>query len=86
MLEVASLGVKVLQTHSVELAKKYNVPIRVLCSFEEGPGTLVTGVNEKMEQELVSGIAYNKDEAKAAMQDKAKKLVLGAKDLYELIK
>ncbi len=64
MLEMASLGSKVLQIRSVEFAGKYNVPLRVLSSFEEGPGTLITYEEEGMEQALISGIAFNRDEAK----------------------
>ncbi len=64
MLELASLGSKVLQIRSVEFASKYNVQLRVLSSFEEGPGTLITGEDETMEQAIISGIAHNKDEAK----------------------
>jgi aspartate kinase len=64
MLEMASLGSKVLQIRSVSFAGRYNVPLRVLSSFEEGEGTLITYEDEKMEQALISGIAFNKDEAK----------------------
>jgi len=64
MLEMASLGSKVLQIRSVEFAGKYNVPLRVLSSFEEGAGTLITYEEENMEQALISGIAFNRDEAK----------------------
>jgi len=64
MLEMASLGSKVLQIRSVEFAGKYNVPLRVLSSFEDGPGTLITYEDEDMEQALISGIAFNRDEAK----------------------
>lgn len=64
MLEMASLGSKVLQIRSVEFAGKYNVPLRVLSSFEEGPGTLIAPEDSTMEQALISGIAFNKDEAK----------------------
>lgn len=64
MLEMASLGSKVLQIRSVEFAGKYNVPLRVLSSFEEGSGTLITYEEEDMEQALISGIAFNRDEAK----------------------
>ncbi len=64
MLEMASLGSKVLQIRSVEFASKYNVPVRVLSSFEDGPGTLIAPEDETMEQALISGIAFNKDEAK----------------------
>jgi aspartate kinase len=64
MLEMASLGSKVLQIRSVEFAGKYNVPLRVLSSFEEGEGTLITYEEEGMEEPLISGIAFNRDEAK----------------------
>lgn len=63
MLELASLGSKVLQIRSVEFAGKYNVPLRVLSSFQEGEGTLITFEEDPMEQPLVSGIAFNRDEA-----------------------
>ncbi|MCH7882160.1 MAG: aspartate kinase [Proteobacteria bacterium] len=66
MLEMASLGSKVLQIRAVEFARKYEVPIRVLSSFEEGEGTLITTddeADETMEQALISGIAFNRDEA-----------------------
>ncbi len=66
MLEMASLGSKVLQIRAVEFAQKYKVPLRVLSSFEEGDGTLITseyGVDKPMEQALISGIAFNRDEA-----------------------
>jgi aspartate kinase len=64
MLEMASLGSKVLQIRSVEFASKYNVPLRVLSSFEEGLGTLIASEDETMEQALISGIAFSRDEAK----------------------
>jgi aspartate kinase len=64
MLEMASLGSKVLQIRAVEFAGKYNVPLRVLSSFEEGEGTLITYEDEGVEQALISGIAFNRDEAK----------------------
>ena len=64
MLEMASLGAKVLQIRSVEFASKYNVPLRVLSSFTEGGGTLITSEEQEMEQALISGIAFNRDEAK----------------------
>ena len=67
MLEMASLGSKVLQIRSVECARKYNIPLKVLSSFKEGAGTLITGEHEKMEQALISGIAHNKDEAKLTL-------------------
>lgn len=65
MLEMASLGSKVLQIRAVEFAGKYNVPLRVLSSFKPGEGTLITYDDEEttMEQALVSGIAFNRDEA-----------------------
>jgi aspartate kinase len=64
MLEMASLGSKVLQIRSVEFAGKYNVPLRVLSSFAEGEGTLITYEEEGMEEPVISGIAFNRDEAK----------------------
>jgi len=64
MLEMASLGSKVLQIRAVEFAGKYNVPLRVLSSFEQGEGTLITYEDEAVEQALISGIAFNRDEAK----------------------
>ena len=67
MLEMASLGAKVLQIRSVEMAMKHNVRVQVLSSFEDKPGTLVVNEDEIMEQELVSGIAYSRDEAKITL-------------------
>jgi aspartate kinase len=64
MLEMASLGSKVLQIRSVEFAGKYNVKLRVLSSFTEGNGTLITYEDTQMESALISGIAFNRDEAK----------------------
>jgi len=64
MLEMASLGSKVLQIRSVEFAGKYNVALRVLSSFKEGSGTLITYEESLMESALISGIAFNRDEAK----------------------
>jgi aspartate kinase len=65
MLEMASLGSKVLQIRSVEFAGKYNVPLRVLHSFQDGPGTLITLEDTSaMENPAISGIAFNRDEAK----------------------
>jgi len=61
---MASLGSKVLQIRAVEFAGKYNVPLRVLSTFEEGPGTLITYEEPEMEQPLISGVAFNRDEAK----------------------
>lgn len=70
MLEMASLGSKILQLRSVEFAGKYNVPLRVLHSFQEGSGTLITtDENEdNMEQPIISGIAFNRDEAKLTIR------------------
>lgn len=68
MLEMASLGSKVLQIRAVEFAGKYAVPLRVLSSFKEGPGTLITIEDDgSMEQPAVSGIAFNRDEAKLTL-------------------
>ena len=59
MLELASLGAKVLQIRSVEFAGKYKVPLRVLSSFEDGPGTLITVEEEdRMEDPAITGIAF----------------------------
>ncbi|WP_114965403.1 aspartate kinase [Alkalilacustris brevis] len=70
MLELASLGAKVLQTRSVELAMRYNVPLRVLSSFEEtgaSSGTIVCGEEDIMESRVISGVAYSRDEAKMTL-------------------
>jgi len=64
MLEMASLGAKVLQIRSVEFAKKYNVPIHVRSSFNDNPGTIVCEEDREMERVVVSGVTYNKNEAK----------------------
>ncbi|OGQ13426.1 MAG: aspartate kinase [Deltaproteobacteria bacterium RBG_19FT_COMBO_46_12] len=64
MLEMASLGSKVLQIRSVEFAKKYNVPIHVRSSFNDNPGTIVCKEEKEMERVVVSGVTYNKNEAK----------------------
>ena len=64
MLEMASLGSKVLQIRAVEFAGKYRVPLRVLSSFEEGEGTLITFEEDNVEQAKIAGIAFAKDEAK----------------------
>jgi aspartate kinase len=64
MLELASLGAKVLQTRSVEFAKKYSVPVVVRSSFSNNPGTLVVKEDEEMEKVVVSGVAYDKNQAK----------------------
>ena len=69
MLEMASQGSKILQIRSVEFAGKYNVPLRVMSSFEEGPGTLITlEDDDQMEKPVVSGIAFNRDEAKLTIR------------------
>jgi aspartate kinase len=68
MLEMASLGAKVLQIRSVEFAGKYNVPLRVLSSFEDGPGTLIVSEEDTMmENPIISGIAFTKDETKLSI-------------------
>jgi aspartate kinase len=67
MLELASLGSKVLQIRSVEFAKKYDVVVHVRSSFNDNPGTLVMKEDAEMETVLVSGISYNKDEAKISV-------------------
>ena len=69
MLEMASQGSKILQIRSVEFAGKYNVPLRVMSSFEEGPGTLISlEDDDQMEKPVVSGIAFNRDEAKLTIR------------------
>ncbi len=67
MLELASLGSKVLHPRSVEFAGRYKVPLRVLSTFNKGPGTLITVERENMEQPLISGIAHARDEAKVTV-------------------
>ncbi len=67
MLEMASVGAKVLQTRSVELAMKHKVRLQVLSSFTGGPGTLVVDEDEIVEKALVSGIAHSRDEAKITL-------------------
>lgn len=68
MLEMASLGSKVLQIRSVEFAGKYKVPLRVLSSFQDGGGTLITTEDEDtVEKPIISGIAFNRDEAKLTL-------------------
>ena len=67
MLEMASLGSKILQIRSVEFAGKYNVPLRVLSTFINGEGTLITYEDDEMEKALISGIAFNRDEAKVTL-------------------
>jgi aspartate kinase len=67
MLELASQGAKVLQIRSVEMAMKHRVRLQVLSSFEDKPGTLVVDEDEIVEQEVVSGVAYSRDEAKITL-------------------
>ncbi|HEY3919361.1 MAG TPA: aspartate kinase [Stellaceae bacterium] len=67
MLEMASLGAKVLQTRSVELAMNHRVRVQVLSSFVDAPGTMVVNEDEIVEQQVVSGIAYSRDEAKVTL-------------------
>jgi aspartate kinase len=69
MLEMASAGAKVLQTRSVALAMKYNVPLQVLSSFRDMPGTFVVEDEKKMEQEVVTGLTHSRDEAKITLFD-----------------
>jgi aspartate kinase len=68
MLEMASSGSKVLQIRAVEFASKYRVPLRVLSSFEAGSGTLITTEEAMMEKPTISGVAFNRDEAKITVQ------------------
>ncbi len=74
MLEMASLGAKVLQMRSVELASKHNMPIRVLSTFSDGPGTLVTFEDKIMHKRLVSGIAFSREEAILSLSGVPRKL------------
>jgi aspartate kinase len=67
MLEMASLGSKVLQTRSVEMAMNYKVCLQVRSSFDESPGTLVVDEDEVVEKEVISGVAYSRDEAKITL-------------------
>ncbi|MGD9608828.1 MAG: aspartate kinase [Desulfovibrionaceae bacterium] len=69
MLEFSSQGAKVLQIRSVEFAKKYNVPVRVRSTFTDDPGTLVTQEDRDMEDVLVSGIAYDKDQCRLTVRN-----------------
>lgn len=68
MLELASLGAKVLQIRAVEFAGKYNVPVRILSTFEDGPGTLIAYEDTRMEQPIVSGIAFDRNQAKITIR------------------
>ncbi|MEH6547820.1 MAG: aspartate kinase [Sneathiella sp.] len=83
MLELASLGAKVLQTRSVEMAMKHRVKLQVLSSFEDLPGTMVVDEDDILEHQVVSGVTYTRDEAKVTLQQVADKpgvaaLVFGA--------
>jgi aspartate kinase len=84
MLELASLGAKVLQIRSVEFAKKYDVDIHVRSSFNENQGTMVTKEDKDMEAVLVSGIAYDKNETKIAVMHVPDKPGIAAKILSPL--
>ena len=84
MLELASLGAKVLQIRSVEFAKKFNVDVHVRSSFNDNPGTMVTKEDKDMEAVLVSGIAYDKNEAKIAVMNVPDKPGIAAKILSAL--
>ncbi|MHB8623705.1 MAG: aspartate kinase [Sulfuricaulis sp.] len=84
MLEMASLGSKVLQIRSVEFAGKYKVPLRVLSSFVDGPGTLITYEDNEMEAPLISGIAFNRDEAKLTIRGVPDKPGIAAHILSEI--
>ncbi|MCR4300054.1 MAG: aspartate kinase [Sulfuricaulis sp.] len=84
MLELASLGSKVLQLRSVEFAGKYKVPLRVLSSFEEGPGTLISYEEKIMEAPVISGIAFNRDEAKLTIRGVPDKPGIAARILDEI--
>ena len=84
MLELASLGAKVLQIRSVEFAGKYKVPLRVLSSFEDGPGTLITYEENEMEAPLISGIAFNRDEAKLTLRGVPDRPGIAAKILGDI--
>ena len=65
---IASLGSRVLHSRAVEFASKYKVPLRVLSTFVDGPGTLITKEDSDMEQPIISGIAFTKDEAKLTVR------------------
>ena len=84
MLELASLGAKVLQIRSVEFAKKYNVDVHVRSSFNDNLGTMVTKEDKEMEAVLVSGIAYAKDEVKIAVMQVPDKPGIAAQILSPL--
>lgn len=79
MLELASLGAKVLQTRSVEFAMKYSVPVVVRSSFNDNPGTLVTKEDDEMEKVVVSGVAYDKNQVKLTIMSVPDKPGIAAK-------
>ena len=84
MLEMTSLGAKVLQMRSVELASKHNMPIRVLSTFADGPGTLVTFEDKIMDKRLVSGIAFSREEAIISISGVPKQIGVEAKILGKM--
>jgi aspartate kinase len=84
MLEMASLGAKVLQMRSVELASKHNMPIRVLSTFSDGPGTLVTFEDKIMHKHPVSGIAFSREEAVISLSGIARKAGLEGRILSKV--
>ena len=84
MLELASLGAKVLQTRSVEFAMKYNVPVVVRSSFNDNPGTLVVQEDKEMENVVVSGVAYDKNQAKITIVNVPDKPGIAAK-IFDVI-
>lgn len=84
MLEMASLGAKVLQMRSVELASKHNMPIRVLSTFSDGPGTLVTFEDRIMHKRLVSGIAFSREEAVISISGVPRQVGLEGKILEKI--
>jgi aspartate kinase len=86
MLEMASLGAKVLQTRSVELAMNRGVRLQVLSSFEDKPGTLVVDEDEIVEQQVVSGIAYSRDEAKITLVQVEDRPGVAGADLQRAVK
>ncbi len=86
MLEMASLGAKVLQTRSVEFAMKYNVPVVVRSSFSDNPGTLVTKEDKDMEKVVVSGITYDKNQAKITLIGLPDKPGIAAKIFTDIAK
>lgn len=79
MLELASLGAKVLQIRSVEFAKRYHVPVHVRSSFDDQPGTWVVEEDERMEQVLVSGVTVDRDQAKITLRNVPDRPGLAAK-------